>query len=229
MSRSAVTPSVYSRAAPCSALLISSSVEARPRRFQQPRGLGRPVAERHQRVVGLAGSVAGGARGPRPRGGERRRGEAVAHLDDQPLGGLAAHAGHAGERRDILTLHTLRKGRNADAREQRQRDLRAHARHLDEAAEQPPLLLGGKGVEHVRILAHHQVGEQAHLGADRRQLQEGRHGCLELVAEPADVNRELRRRLRGDPPAHRADHLSACLRRAPAPLRASSPSRRACA
>ncbi len=33
---------------------------------------------------------------------------------------------------------------------------------LSSAAEQPPLGFGGEAVEHVRVLAHHQVREQLH-------------------------------------------------------------------
>src|SRR5947208_141422 len=80
----------------------------------------------------------------------------------------------------------------------------------------------------MRVFAHHQVRKQTHFLTHRRQLEERRHGRLQLVSEPADVDRELRGRLGGDRATQRADHRPACLRRAP-PCCASVPSRRACA
>src|SRR5580658_998204 len=195
-------------------------------RFEQARGLRRTIAERHQRPVGLALGARPGVRRAAARRHRRGR-HAVAHLHDQPLGGLAADARHARQRRHVLALHALGERAHADPGQQRQGDLRADARHLYQAAKQPPLLPGGERVQHVRILAHHQVSEQVHLGANRRQVKERRHRGLDLVAEAADLDRQLRRGLGGDPAAQRADHRRALA--SGAACCASSATRRACA
>jgi len=59
----------------------------------------------------------------------------------------------------------------------------------------------------VRILAYHEMREQANFLADRRQVKERRHGRLQLIAEAADIDGELRGRLGSDSAAQRADHL----------------------
>src|SRR4029077_9498640 len=65
-------------------------VRARLHALQQPRGLGGTIAERDQRAKSLAlGAV--GCRGRRAPRWRRGRLQPVAHLDDQPLGGLATH------------------------------------------------------------------------------------------------------------------------------------------
>src|SRR5262244_968208 len=129
-------------------------------RFEQARGLRGSVAERDQSVIRLSLGVRAGAR--RRRAASRRGySEPVAHLHDQPLGGLATHPRNACQGGDVLALHAFGERRDADAREQRQGDLRPYSRHLDEAAKQPPLLLGRKRIEHMGILAHYEVCEQA--------------------------------------------------------------------
>ena len=59
---------------------------------------------------------------------------------------------------------------DADAGEDRQRDLGADARNLEQVAEQRALFLRAEAVEDVRVLAHHQVREQAHVAARRGQV-----------------------------------------------------------
>ena len=66
---------------------------------------------------------------------------------------------------------------------------------LDEAAEQATLRFAPEAIEHVRVLAHHQMRQQLHLGADRRQVKERRHRRLDLIADAADLDGQLRRRL----------------------------------
>src|SRR5215472_756989 len=180
---------------PCRALQrapdqLLGRVRARLHGLEQPRGLSGTIAERDQRAKGLALRAIACRPRRAPWRGARRR-QPVAHLDDQPLGGLAPYSGDARQRRHILTLHTLGEGCNAHSGQQRQRDLRPYPRDANQAAEQAPLLFGRKCIQHVRILAHHEVGQQAHLRPDRRQVKESRHGRLELVAETADVDGEL--------------------------------------
>ena len=130
MMRSDVTVvSIYSRTAPWRARRISSSVECVPvpaplsKRVASP---GRyPSATRARVGLGLGTAGAAGARGARR---QLRCREPIAHLHDQPLGGLAPDAGNARERRDVLGLHALLKLAHADARKQAERNLRSHAR-----------------------------------------------------------------------------------------------------
>src|SRR6185437_6434705 len=173
-------------------------------RLEQARRLRRLVAQSHQRAEGLG-------LGTRPRGhGARRVGarrlETVAHLDEQALRGLAADPRHLDERGHILALHAERERLDTQSREQRQGDLGADARYLDQAAKETPLVLGAERVEDMRILAYHQMGEQPHLFANRRQMEESRHGRLELIAEASGLHQQLRRSLRDDAPPYRPDH-----------------------
>src|SRR6185437_12222087 len=162
------------------------------------------VAEGHQRTEGLG-------LGTRSHGhcARSRRAaclHAVAHLDDQALGGLAADARHLDERRHIVALHAPRKRLDTDAREQRQGDLRADTGDFDQTAKETPLVLRAEGIEHVRVLTDHEVREEAHFLSDRRQMKEGRHRHLELVAEATGLHEELRWDLRDDAPPYRSDH-----------------------
>src|SRR6185312_15279485 len=107
---------------------------------------------------------------------------------------------------DILALHIPGECIDADARKQCQRNLRPDARYPDQAAKQTSLILSAEPVEHVGILTYHQVCEEAHLLADGRQMEEGRHRRLELVAEAPGLHQQLRRSLRENAPPYRSDH-----------------------
>src|SRR6267143_651408 len=89
---------------------------------------------------------------------------------------------------------------------------RADAGDADQLAERRALLERREAVQRVRVLAHHEMREQAHGLASRRQLVEGTHRHVELVGDAADVHQHLRRMLRGEPPGEPADQMSLPLR-----------------
>ena len=156
----------HSRSALCRARRISSSVDSPALvgpTLQQSRGLQRFVAERHQRAVGLA---------LRRRGRARRAGTARAAAPApasfctrsristisrsailRPTPGIRVSAADRPRAR-------VRRSVDAAAREDRQRDARPDAGHLQQVAKQRALLGGRKAIQDVRILAHHQVREQ---------------------------------------------------------------------
>src|SRR5215469_5463802 len=165
----------------------------RTRRLEQARGLRGLVAEGHQRTEGLGLGSRSGRESARRSGSCRV--QAVAHLDHQALGGLAADARHLDERGHVLALYAQRERLDADAREQGQRNLGTDARYPDQAAKETPLFLRTERVKHVSILADHEVREEPNLLADGRQMEEGRHRHLELIPETAGLHQQLRRSL----------------------------------
>src|SRR5581483_4050259 len=175
-------------------------------RLEQPRGLGRPVAQGHQGTEGLGLGARGSGRDHRTATGPSG-GQPVAHLDDETLRGLAANAGNARERRSVLGLHGLGERFSADSREQGQSNFRSHSGDLDETAKQLPLVLRTKRIEDVRVLTNDQVSQQPHLLAYRGEMKIRGHRRLRLVADPAHLHGELRGRLGSYPPAHRSDHV----------------------
>jgi len=67
---------------------------------------------------------------------------------------------------------------------------------LHQLAEGGTLLGGEKPEQHLRVLAHHEMGQQRHALAERRQVVERAHRHVDLVADAADVDQQLRRVLR---------------------------------
>ena len=116
--------------------------------------------------------------------------------------------GDAGECRHLLSQHAAREALDTHAREHAERNLRADTGDLEQVAEQAPLLLGRETVEDMRILAHHQVRDQVHGLAHRGQIQEGGHGCFELIAHTADIQRHRRGRLGRNASVQEADQLA---------------------
>src|SRR5580698_10497507 len=180
--------------------------------LEQAGCLGRLVLQRHQGIEGLAVRITGPARG-RQTGGRRRRVHPVTHFDDQTLGGLAPDPGNAGQHRHILRYHAAGEALDTHAGEHTQRNLRADAGYLEQVAEQPPLLLGGKAIEDMGILAHHQVRDQADDLTDGGQVQERRHGRFELIAHSAHIQRDRRGGLGGDSTVQETDQLATSSRR----------------
>ncbi len=117
---------------------------------------------------------------------------------------------------DILVLHAGREAFDADAGKEREPDFRPDAGHLQQAAKQATFVFGRESVEQLRVFANDEVGQQLHFFADGRQMQERGHRRFELVAHATDFHSDLRRQLRSDATAERADHriaLSNCTRR----------------
>ena len=114
-----------------------------------------------------------------------RHADLLAQLDDDPLGGALADAGHRLQAGDVAghqRCHELARG---PAAEHGERHLRPHRLHADEREEEVALLLGGEAVERERVVAHHEMGVQGHRAAHAGDLAQrlGRHG--QAVADPA--------------------------------------------
>src|SRR3712207_9342596 len=67
----------------------------------------------------------------------------------------------------------------------------------------PPFVLRGKSIEKLRVLAHDEVREQAHVLPDRGQMKEGGHRRFQLISDPTDFHGELGRGLGADASADR--------------------------
>ena len=196
-------------------------VPSPPSRLEQPRGLRRLVAERHQRAVGL---------------GLRTR---CRPLHRRPARGRGAPAPRAGRasRRSVARQSCGRRRECASAwRHPRSRTACAKAapvtpERIASAMRGPTpetfnrlrnsvrSCSGGETIEHMRILAHHQMGQQARALAEGRQTIEGRHRCLDLVADAADLEQQVRRRFEASTPASEPIMRATARRRASAPRR----------
>src|SRR5690606_7938290 len=89
----------------------------------------------------------------------------------------------------------------------RQGDLRADAADPLHVAEQAPLGLAGEAVQRHRVIPLRVVREQRDLLAQHRQLVEGAHRRLQLVAHAVDVDHQPRRRLVREHSPQASDHL----------------------
>src|SRR5581483_4288035 len=161
------------------------------------------VAERDQRLHHFGGAAL------------CRRGDvadATLELEQQPLGGFFADARDLGEPHGVLQRHALRELVDRHAGEHRERGTRTDARDANQLAKSAALLAGGEAIEVVRVLAHHEVREQADGLAICRQRVEGAHRHVDFVGDAADIDQHLRRVLRREPPGEAADQTSLPLR-----------------
>src|ERR1035441_1792556 len=117
------------------------------RRFQKPRRFGRLVAEGDQRAERFALRAqrtrrirCGADAGTR----DRKLLRAVAHFDDDPLGGLAPDAGNSREHRDVLGFDNAQKIIDACTRQNSQRYFSTYTGYLEKPAKQPPLGVGAE-------------------------------------------------------------------------------------
>ena len=136
--------------------------------------LRRSVPEAGERRDGVAPALASAAaRRPRGRGlRARRRGqrlELVAQLDHQPLGGLLADAGHAGEQPHLLLADGAPQRLRASARRARRARAGGPRRSRDHQVEELELLRLGEAEEQERVLAHDLARAQEHGLARGRQ------------------------------------------------------------
>src|SRR3954470_22509641 len=158
------------------------------------------VAERNQRLHELRSAAALGRR--------RYFADAAFELEQQPLGGLVADARYLGEAPGILQRDALRELADRHAGEHREGGARADAGNADQLAEGAALFAGGEAIEIVRVLAHHEMREEAYRLAVGRQRVEGAHRHVDLVGDAADIDQHLRRVLRREPPGKAADQTS---------------------
>src|SRR5690606_13826974 len=76
----------------------------------------------------------------------------------------------------------------------------------DQQTEQAALGLGAEAEQQLRVLAHHHARKQRHPFAVRRQVVEGAHRHLDLVADALAVDQYLRRILLQQRPVYPSDH-----------------------
>jgi len=84
--------------------------------------------------------------------------------------------------------------------------VRPHAADLDQLAERLALGPGGKAVEQLGILAHHEVGQQRDRLAERGQVVEGAHRHADLVAHAVAVDQHVGRVLEAEGSGELSDH-----------------------
>ena len=209
----------YSRTAPCRARRISSSVECvpGPTRFEQARGLGRTVAERHQRIVGLGSRRsprACGARTPAAcRRGCRRGRASPRSAARRSCARCPARASARRRPRPARTARnplTLMPDSSARAifGPTPETLIRLRNRRRSASVAKPYSTCASSRT--TRCVS------RCTSAPTRRQVKEGRHRRLELVADPADLDGQLRRCLGGDAAAQRADHRPPGAARRPA-------------
>ena len=186
----------------------SSPAAAAPRAMRTR--FGRLVTELLQRDDGFGLRIGRHAGPPKDR---RRRqiGGAIAQLDHHALGGLLADAGDAGQRGDVAGLHQARELVDADARQHRQRDLRADAADLLHVAEQAALALAQEAVQRDAVFLLRVMREQRDLAADLRQVVERAHRRFEFVADAVDVHHQPGRLLVDEDALQASDHVTSLL------------------
>src|SRR6185312_5144252 len=183
---------------------VLGAVARRRRVAHEARHFGRLVAERLQGDGRLGDGIL------RYRAARRRRRSEIVHaiakLDEHALGGLLTDARNARQRGDVALLDQPRELLGADARQHRERDLRADAADFLQRAEQRALGLAHESVQHRRVFLDRVVREERDILAGLRQVVERRHRRLELVADAVDVDEQRRRLLGHELPAKAADH-----------------------
>ena len=125
--------------------------------------LGRAEAEADQAVAGERARV---VRWPSLVIDDRVVGDLRLELDDDPLRGALADAGHGLQARGVAGRDGGQQLARRAAGEHGERHLRADALDADQQQEQVALLLGREAVQGQRVLAHDQVREEGH-GLDR--------------------------------------------------------------
>src|SRR5215213_4061733 len=150
-------------------------------------GLGERVAEVHQAIAreGVLALLA--LRSFRHRLLELSR-DLLAQLDDDPLGRALADAGNRLEALGVACGDRPEELARRPAREDRDRDLRAHAGDGREAEEQVAFLLGGEAIQRDRVVAQDEVRVQGRLLAPGRDGLQGLGGHGEPVADAGGVD-----------------------------------------
>lgn len=124
-------------------------------------------------------------------GGARR--QFVAQFQQQALRGFLADAWNARQQGGILRRHGMRQIVHRQSGKDAERRFGTDAADLDQLTEGLALALAEKAVQQLRVLAHHELGQQGHLGPGLGQVVEGAHRHLDFVADPVDVHQQLRR------------------------------------
>ena len=136
--------------------------------------------------VGGEGGLGGVRRGRRGGGGGMGagRGEFVAELDDEALGGFLADAGAVGEEFHVAACDGVLEGGEAEAAEDVEGGFGADAADFfDEEAEEVAFLCGGESVEGVFVFADDLEGVEAERAAGRGEFFGGGDGDVDFVAD----------------------------------------------
>ncbi len=113
-------------------------------------------------------------------------------FQQQAFSRLLADAGHLHQPTHLLRRHGARQVLHAHARQNGQRRARPHTGDLDQLPKRLPLRSGGKTIQNLRVLAHHEVRQQRHFFAAGGQVVERAHGHIHLVAHAVAVEQDLR-------------------------------------
>ena len=140
---------------------------------------------------------------------DRRRdigAELVFQLEQNPLCRLLADAGNLRETTGFLQRDGPRQLRDRQARQHRERDLRADAVHLDELAKRAAFVFAAEAVQQVRVFPHDEVSEKRDALTRRGQVIERAHRHVDFVCDALNVEQELRRILFEQNAGKTADH-----------------------
>ena len=130
----------------------------------------------------------------------------ILQLEHDPLGRLLADAGNRRQPREVAALDRADQLRRLDARQDRQRQLRADAADADQPLEQLLLEQRREPVEQQRVLAHVRVNAQRDLAARLAEAVERRQRHEDVVADAVDVDDDAVRMLLENAAAKVRDH-----------------------
>ena len=133
--------------------------------------------------------------------------ELALELQQQPLGGFLANAGHLDQPACLLHGHRLRQLGHTHARQHRQRGARPHASDLDQLAKRLALARRGEPIQELGIFPNHEMRQQADRLAALGQVVEGAHRHLHLVADAVAIEQDLGRILVVQGAGEFADHF----------------------
>lgn len=159
------------------------------------------VAERHERREDVGLGV--GMLGKEP----AHDGELALQFKKEPFRRLLPDAGYARQEPRLPLIDRGGEVVHRHPREQREAHLGADAVDADHRSEDVALTLREEAVEELRVLAHDVVREERHLVPLGREIAEGGHGNVELVADAAGVDDDLRRFLFDEGAADASDHV----------------------
>src|SRR5260221_13888536 len=147
--------------------------------------------------------------GPGPVDGDRAQrfgAELAFQLEQQALGGFLADSGDSHQAPGFLRCDRFDELRDAQSGKHRERDSGSDAAYFQQLPEGAAFGIRAEAVEQMGIFAHDEVGEQGDALAGRRQVVEGAHRHLDLVADSGRLDQDLRRVFleehAGEPPDH---------------------------
>ena len=138
----------------------------------------------------------------------RRHADPVLQFEDHSLRRFFPNAADLRKRRDIVVDHGSFEIVNAHSAQHRQCQFRPDAADvIDEQPKEIALRCRHESIENLSILAHVQMGENFNRLTNCRKFVIARERNENLVADPADVDRRLRRQRMRESAMKKSDHF----------------------